>query len=70
LKGRHFDTTEVVEVESQSVLNTFTQHGFQDEFMKWQKLWELWIRAEGDHFEVRVASGPKVNFLPDGSISN
>jgi hypothetical protein len=26
LKGRHFDTTEVIEAESQAVLNTLTEH--------------------------------------------
>jgi hypothetical protein len=32
LKGRHFDTTEVIEVESQAVLNTLTEHDFKDAF--------------------------------------
>jgi hypothetical protein len=36
----HFDAIEVIEAESQSVLNTFTQHDFQDAFKKLQKLWE------------------------------
>jgi hypothetical protein len=31
-KGRHFDTTEVIEVESQAVLNTLTEQDFQDAF--------------------------------------
>jgi hypothetical protein len=30
LKGLHFDTTEVIEGELWAVLNTFTEHGFQD----------------------------------------
>jgi hypothetical protein len=30
LKGRHFDTTEMMEAESQAVLNTLTEHDFQD----------------------------------------
>jgi hypothetical protein len=34
------------------VLNTFTEHDFQDAFTKWQKRWEQWIRAEGDYFQV------------------
>jgi hypothetical protein len=51
LKGRHFDTTEVMEAESQVVLNTLTEHFFQDAFKKWQKRWERCIRAEGDNFE-------------------
>jgi hypothetical protein len=40
LKGRHFDTTEVMEAESQAVLNSLTEHDFQDAFKKWQKCWE------------------------------
>jgi hypothetical protein len=33
------------------VLNTFTDHDFQDAFKQWQKGWERWIRAEGGYFE-------------------
>jgi hypothetical protein len=51
LKGRHFDTTEVTEAESQAVLNTLTEHDFQDVFKKWQEHWEECIRAEGGYFE-------------------
>jgi hypothetical protein len=29
LKGRHFDTTEAAEAESEAVLNTFTEHDFR-----------------------------------------
>jgi hypothetical protein len=32
LKDRHFDTVEVIEAESQAVLNTLTEHDFQDAF--------------------------------------
>jgi hypothetical protein len=32
LKGRHFDTIQMIEAESQAVLNTFTEHDFQDAF--------------------------------------
>jgi hypothetical protein len=32
LKGRHFDTLEVIEAESQEVLNILTEHDFQDVF--------------------------------------
>jgi hypothetical protein len=32
LKGSHFDTTEVIEAESQAVLNTLTEQDFQDVF--------------------------------------
>jgi hypothetical protein len=34
LKGRHFDTTDVMEAESQAVLNTLTEHDFQDALRK------------------------------------
>jgi hypothetical protein len=50
LKGRHVDTIEVFEAESQP-LNTLTDHDFQDAFKKWQKRWERCICAEGDYFE-------------------
>jgi hypothetical protein len=51
LKSRHFDTIEVIEAESQAVLNTLTEHDFQDAFKKWQKGWERCIYAERDYFE-------------------
>jgi hypothetical protein len=51
LKGRHFDIIEVFKAESQAVLNTLTEHDFQDAFKKWQKRWERCIRVEGDYFE-------------------
>jgi hypothetical protein len=40
-----------MEAESQTVLNTLTEHDFQDAFKKWQKRWEWCIRAEGDYFK-------------------
>jgi hypothetical protein len=41
----------VLEAESQAVVNTLTEHDFQDTFKKWQKLWKRCIRLEGDYFE-------------------
>jgi hypothetical protein len=35
LKGRHFDTNEVIEAKSQVVLNTLREHDFQDALKKW-----------------------------------
>jgi hypothetical protein len=32
LKGRGFDTIELIDAESQAVLNSLTEHGFQDVF--------------------------------------
>jgi hypothetical protein len=34
LKGCHFDTVEVIDAESQVVLNTLIEHDFQDAFKK------------------------------------
>jgi hypothetical protein len=39
LKGRYFDTSEVIEAGSQAVLNTCMEHDFQDAFKKWQNCW-------------------------------
>jgi hypothetical protein len=50
-KGRHFDTNEVIEAESQAVLNTLTEHDFHDAFKKWQKRWDRCLRGEEDYFE-------------------
>jgi hypothetical protein len=51
LKCRHFETIEVIEAESRTVLNTFTEHDFQDAFEKLQKRWERCIVTEGDCLE-------------------
>jgi hypothetical protein len=48
LKGRHFDTIEVMEAESQAVMNTLREQNFQDAFTKRQKRWEQCTCAEGD----------------------
>jgi hypothetical protein len=32
LKDRHFDTTDVIEADSQAGLNTLAEHDFQDAF--------------------------------------
>jgi hypothetical protein len=44
LKGQYFDTIEANEAESRSVLNTLTEHDFQDTFKKWHSL-----GMEGDY---------------------
>jgi hypothetical protein len=51
LKGHHFDTNEVIEAESQTVLNTLREHDFQDAFKKLQKHWEGCICVEEDYFK-------------------
>jgi hypothetical protein len=51
LKGRRFDSKEVIEAESHVVLNTLAEYDFQDAFKKWQKRWERCICVEGDYLE-------------------
>jgi hydrogenase maturation factor HypF (carbamoyltransferase family) len=51
LNGRHCYTTEVIEAESQVMMNMLTEHDFQDHFKKRQKRWERCMRAEGDYFK-------------------
>jgi hypothetical protein len=51
LKGCHINTIEVIEAESQMVLNALIEHDFEDAFRKLQKCWEACIRAEGGYFE-------------------
>jgi hypothetical protein len=48
LKGRHFDTIEVMEAEPQAVLNAFMEHDFQVTLKKGQKHWERCICTEGN----------------------
>jgi hypothetical protein len=43
LKGCHVDTIEVIEAESQAVLNTLREHDFQDAIKKLEKCWEWCI---------------------------
>jgi hypothetical protein len=47
----HSETVEVIEAESQVMLNTLTEHGFQDAFKRWQKCWEWCICVKGNYFE-------------------
>jgi hypothetical protein len=46
-----FDAIEVIEAESQAVLNTLTEHDFQVKFKKWQKVWVRFILAKRDYFD-------------------
>jgi hypothetical protein len=41
----------MIDSESQAVLNTFTEHDFQNALKKLQKRWEPLTREEGDYFE-------------------
>jgi hypothetical protein len=46
------DTVEVIDAESQVVLNTLTEHDFQDAFEKWQKCWEQCMYVEANRPKV------------------
>jgi hypothetical protein len=41
LKGSLFDTTEKIQAESHSVLDTLTEKDFQEAFQKWRRRWDL-----------------------------
>jgi hypothetical protein len=62
-------TTEMIEAESQAVLNTLTEHGFQDTFKNGRIAGNSAYAQKGTTSRVMVASRPKVSFLPDGSTS-
>jgi hypothetical protein len=51
LRDRHFYTLEVIEAESQVMLNSRIEYDFQDAFKKLQKSWERCMRVKGDYFE-------------------
>jgi hypothetical protein len=70
LKGCHFDTIEVIEAESQAVLNTFTKHGFQDTFKNCRSAENGAYARKGTASRVMVTSRPKVSFCPDSSTSS
>jgi hypothetical protein len=65
LKGRHFDTTEAMEAESQAVLNSLTEHDFQDAFKNgrsWRGLLRRWWWSVGPKLvsDQMVAPVPKI----------
>jgi hypothetical protein len=62
MKVRHFDTTEVIEAESRAVLNTLTEHYFQDAFKNSRSAWNGEYARKGTTSRVMVASRPKVSF--------
>jgi hypothetical protein len=48
LKGRHFDTIEMMEAESQAVLNSLTEHGFRMHLKMTEALGTVYKRGKGD----------------------
>jgi hypothetical protein len=60
LKGRHFDTIEMFEAESLTVLNTPTEHDVQDAFKNGTG--NIAFMQKGTISMVIVACRPKVSF--------
>jgi hypothetical protein len=58
----HFDTTEVIKAELLAIMNTMTEHNFQDTFKKWHKGWEWYICVKGTTSTVMMAGSSKVRF--------
>jgi hypothetical protein len=70
LKVYNFDTSGVIDAESQVVLNTLTEHNFQDTLKKNGRSAENGAYArKGTTSRLMVASMPKVSFDQNGSIS-
>jgi hypothetical protein len=51
LKGRRFDTSEEIQAELQRVIDTLTEHYFQEAFLKWRRQWDQCLHAGGNYFE-------------------
>jgi hypothetical protein len=62
LKDRHFDTVEVNEAESQSVLNTLTEQDFQDGFKNVKSAGNGACARMGTASRAMIASTPKISF--------
>jgi hypothetical protein len=70
LKGPHFDTTEMIQAESQAVLNILTEHDLQNAFKNDRSTGDGAYSRKGATSRVMVASRPKVIFWPDDPISH
>jgi hypothetical protein len=62
LKGSHFDRIEVIEAEWEAVLNTLTEHDFQDAFKHGRRARNGAYARKGTTSRVTVASRLKINF--------
>jgi hypothetical protein len=62
LRGRRFNTVEMIEVESQAVLNTLTEHDFQNAFKNGRSNGNGAYAQKGTVSRVMMASRPKVSF--------
>jgi hypothetical protein len=61
LKCRHFDTIEVIDAESQVVLNILTEHKLQDAFKNDRIAGNSAYTKKGSTPRAMVASRPTVN---------
>jgi hypothetical protein len=68
-RGRHFDTDEVIEAESQAVLNAPTERDPQYAFKNGRRAGNGACTRNGTTSRVMVASRPKVSFRPEDSTS-
>jgi hypothetical protein len=50
LKGRRFDTTEEIQVESQRLVDTLTEKDFQEAVKVWRR-WDRCLHSGGNYFE-------------------
>jgi histone-lysine N-methyltransferase SETMAR len=51
LVGCRSDTIELIQAESQKVLDTLTEKDFWEAFQKWSRRWDWCIHAGGNYFE-------------------
>jgi hypothetical protein len=63
------DTPEVIEAESHEVLNTLTEHDFQDALQNSRSAGNDEHAQKGTTSRVMVASRPKISLWQDGSTS-
>jgi hypothetical protein len=68
LKGRHFDTPVVTEVEWQAALNILKEHNFHDAFENGRSTGNGAYAWKGTTLRVMVASKPKVTFNQHQSL--
>jgi hypothetical protein len=58
LKYRHFDTVEAIEAETQAVLNSLTEHDFQDAFKNGRSAGNGAYSLKGTTLRLMMAIGP------------
>jgi hypothetical protein len=61
MNGRHFVRSEVIEAESQALLNTLREHDFQDAFKNGRIAGNCAYALKGTTSKVMVASMPTVS---------